>query len=383
MRSRPADNPQPRPEARNTVYHGPAVVRMCEVAPSSVHWLWDQRIARGKLTLIAGDPGLGKSYLTLDLAARVSTGRAMPGDVWRDGRPKDEYPGVAILLSAEDDPGDTLRPRLEAAGAKLENITLVQGVRTGDHVRSFNLKEDLKFLREMCTYDSEVKLIVIDPISAYLGDDEGHSNTKVRNLLSPLAQLAQEFNVAVVAVTHLNKGGTPGASAIYRTMGSLAFTAAARTVHLVARDPDEPERRLLLPVKNNLGQDRSGYGFVLDESDAGEAVVEWDDKPTDESADELLSRIANTREIIGSRDSPRRQATAWLSLVLCDGPVPVAQVEREAKIVGITKRTLERARQELGAISTKTADGWELSQPGGRPQSMHQEALAYRNQAAG
>ena len=365
MRSRPADHPQPRPEARNNVFHGPDVIRMCEVASKPVHWLWEQRIARGKLTLIAGDPGLGKSYLTLDLAARVSTGRAMPGDVWRDGRPMDEYPGVAILLSAEDDPGDTLRPRLEAAGARLENIALVQGVRTGNHTRTFNLKEDLKFLRGMCKHDSEVKLIVIDPISAYLGDDEGHSNTKVRNLLSPLAQLAQEFNVAVVAVTHLNKGAGGGQSAIYRTMGSLAFTAAARTVHLVARDPDDPERRLMLPVKNNLGQDRTGYGFILQQTDLADAVIEWDDQPMRESADELLSRIANTREFTGSTNSPRRQAATWLSLVLSEGPVATAQVEEEAKSAGISMATLRRAREQLGVQSVKRGGNWYMARANG------------------
>ena len=147
------DPTQPRPD----------VIRLDKVEPSVVRWLWESRIALGKLTLIAGDPGLGKSFLTLDLCARVSTGAAFPGERYADGRPMDRLPGVAILLSAEDDPADTIRPRLEAAGADLQRVALVRGVKTVGPDRAFNLRTDIGYLRGMCKAEPETKLIVIDP----------------------------------------------------------------------------------------------------------------------------------------------------------------------------------------------------------------------------
>jgi hypothetical protein len=353
------------PPPRNTVKYGPEILRLDTVAPSSVKWLWNQRIALGKLTLIAGDPGLGKSYLTLDLASRVSTGRAMPGDTWENGEPMERFPGMAILLSAEDDAADTIRPRLDAAGADLRRVAMVTGVRTGGAVTSFNLRDHLKFLRDICKAQPETRLIVIDPISAYLGDEEGHSNTKVRNLLAPLAKLAQDYNVAVVAVTHLNKAGGGGGaqSAIYRAMGSLAFTAAARTVHLVSRDPDDPERRLLVPIKNNLGQDRSGYGFTIGLTPDGESTVCWEDGPTHESADALLSRLSRSSGQDAAPSPKTDEAAAWVRDQLKGGPVPSRELEQSAQEAGISQRTLKRARASMGVGVTKRADGWVCELP--------------------
>lgn len=353
------------PQPRNTVTHGPEVVRLDTVTPVCVKWLWNQRIALGKLTLIAGDPGLGKSYLTLDLAARVSTGRAMPGDCWENGQPMDRYPGTAILLSAEDDPADTVRPRLESAGADLRRIAMVTGVRTGDAVKSFSLREHLKFLRGMCKAEPETRLIVIDPISAYMGDEEGHSNTKVRNLLAPLATLAQDYNVAVVAVTHLNKGGQGGGaqSAIYRAMGSLAFTAAARTVHLVARDAGDPERRLLVPIKNNLGQDRTGYGFTLDLAADGGTAVQWETQPTSESADALLDRLSRPRSGDSASPSKLDGAVGWLREELKSGPVASHTLLEAGEAMGYSERTLKRARQAVGAQAIKIDNVWSVALP--------------------
>ena len=368
--TRPIDHttlPAPR-NARNTVYHGPQVVRLDTVSPSRVKWLWNQRLALGKLSLIAGDPGLGKSYLTLDLVARVSTGRAMPGDRWENGSPMDRYPGSAILLSAEDDPADTIRPRLEAAGADLRRVSMITGVRTGDAQSSFNLKDHLVFLRELCQRDDRVRLIVIDPISAYLGDDEGHSNTKVRNLLAPLAKLAQDLNVAVVAVTHLNKGGGQNAgSAIYRAMGSLAFTAAARTVHLVVRDPEDPERRLIVPIKNNLGQDRTGFGFTLGLTADGETAVQWESNPTPESADALLDRLSRPRSDAAS-PSRLNEAVAWLRQTLGQGPVASHELADAAEAQGITARTLKRARSVVQAGPVKIDNVWHVALPEDAPE---------------
>lgn len=359
--------PQPR-IPRNTFYRGPEVIRLDTVASTTVKWLWDQRLALGKLSLIAGDPGLGKSFLTLDLAARVSTGRAMPGDTGQNGSPMDRRPGVAILLSAEDDPADTIRPRLEAAGADLRRVAFVAGVRTGRALKSFSLREHVRYLRIMCKAQPQTRLVVIDPISAYLGDEEGHSNTKVRNLLAPLAKVAQDFHVAVVAVTHLNKSGHGNAqSAVYRAMGSLAFTAAARTVHLVTRDPDDPERRLMVPIKNNLGQDRTGFGFTLAPTPEGDTAVQWEDQPTQENADALLDRLSRPCRGDAATSPKFDQAVAWLKDQLKDGPVASNVLQHAAEQAGIALKTLYRARAALDIESFKRDNVWLVKLPDDQP----------------
>lgn len=351
----------------NSVYHGPDVLRLSHVTPSRVRWLWDDRLALGKLTLLAGDPGLGKSYLTLDLAARVASGTPFPGD---DDNRYGNFPRKVILLSAEDDPADTIRPRLDAAGADPDNILMLRGVRIGEHTRSLNLRGDIDHLDHLIRQlDGQCRLIIIDPISAYLGDDEGHSNTKVRNLLAPLATLAQEHDVAVLAVTHLNKGGGNGpTNAIYRTMGSLAFTAAARTVHLVARDPDDESRRLMLPIKNNLGHDRTGWGFALEpHPDTGHTRIAWDAGPTRENADELLMRLGRPTHGSDPRPSPALdEAKSFLETMLTPGPQPATAIQAAAEQAGIAAKTLRNARQALGvAVQPPTGPGtesvWSLS----------------------
>jgi len=360
------------PPHRPDSYVGPEIKRFDAVERSRVRWLWDQRIARGKLTLLAGDPGLGKSFITCDLASRVSTGKAFPGEVYDNGNPMDRQPAVAVLLSAEDDPSDTIRPRLEAAGADLHRVAVITGFRSGSSVTAFNLKAHFRSLRALCKSEPEIQLIVIDPISAYMGDEEGHSNTKVRNLLAPLAQLAQDFQIAVVAVTHLNKGGgQQGGSAIYRTMGSLAFTAAARTVHLVTKDPDDDTgtRRLLLPIKNNLGQDRFGMAYQLDlDFSTGGTRVRWDDQPTDEPADTILHRLSTSGVSRGRSSAPATDAAAeFLQAQLMQGPQPVQSIKQAATAQGIAEKTLRNAREALGVVTEKTSGSdahWTWALPG-------------------
>ncbi|MEM1027288.1 MAG: AAA family ATPase [Planctomycetota bacterium] len=411
-------------DPRTPIYNGPSVTKLSSVQPTKVRWLWPDRLALGKLTLLAGDPGLGKSYLTLDLAARVSAGLPFPGapgsnpgsSVASGGASAEgvsgggggfqhfqgygNLPRKVILLSAEDDPADTIRPRLDAAGADCDHVLLMKGVRFAEKERAVNLREDIRHLEALVkSLDGECRLIVIDPISAYLGDDEGHSNTKVRNMLAPLAKLAQDHGVAVLAVTHLNKGGGQGpTNAIYRTMGSLAFTAAARTVHLVARDPADPDgqRRLMLPIKNNLGHDRTGWGFTLTGHEfidpaGGEPIVDehgqlpapgqtgrhhtttrrretkivWDDHPTPDSADALLLKLGNAAAGGSSRESPTLvKAQAFLKQVLSDRPLRSVDLFSLAEEEGISRRTLWRAKTCLPITTAKASGGvtrWYLS----------------------
>jgi len=201
----------------------PEVIRLADVSPEQVEWLWPGRIAVGKLTVLAGNPGLGKSLATLDIAARVSVGKC-----WPDNRWEQQPIGGVVLLSAEDDLGDTIRPRLDAHGADVTRIVALKSIKgadgAGDYNRLFDLSRDLEHLRAAIGTVENCRLIVVDPISAYLGKTDSHKNSDVRGVLSPLADLAAETRVAILAVSHLRKGE---GAAIYRTMGSLAFVAAA------------------------------------------------------------------------------------------------------------------------------------------------------------
>lgn len=205
----------------------PVLRRLSDVESKPVQWLWEGRLALGKLTLLAGDPGLGKSFLSLDVAARVSR-----GDVWPDGRGQAPA-GEVLLLSAEDDAEDTIKPRLEAACAECGKIVILDGLQIGNRKRQVTLAH-LSVIEAALDQVPDCRLLIVDPISAFCGDSDSHKNAEVRALLAPLSELAARRGLAVLAVTHLRKGD---GAAIYRAMGSLAFTAAARAVWAVSKNP--------------------------------------------------------------------------------------------------------------------------------------------------
>lgn len=211
------------------------VVSLDSIEPEPVEWLWPDRIALGKITMIAGDPGLGKSMISLAMAATVTVGGRWPVD--RAECPK----GNVLLLSAEDALADTIRPRLDAAGAdpsKVFALTFAKTIDPGtgqERLRSITLENDLAIIEQQIKRIGNVRLLVMDPISAYMGGIDSHRNTNVRALMAPLGDMADRQNVAVLCITHLNKG--QGGNAIYRVTGSMAFVAAARASFLVVKDP--------------------------------------------------------------------------------------------------------------------------------------------------
>jgi hypothetical protein len=340
------------------------MIRLDTVLPEPVTWLWPGRIACGKLTLLVGDPGLGKSFLTLDIAARASTGAGWP-DI--PGARCD--PGGVILLSAEDDAADTIRPRLDAAGADVRRITLLKGmkvlnVETGVMESTpFTLSADLAALEAAITQVDDCRLVVIDPISAYMGGGprfDSHRNSDVRAVLAPLSDLAARQGVAVVAVTHLRKGDGPAA---YRAMGSLAFVAAARAVWAVAKDRQDPagRRRFMLPVKSNLAAEATGLAFGLQQ--AGDtAVVAWSSEPVTISADEALAAPAARR---GPEPAARQGAATFLRQLLRGGGRVVDEVMQAGQESGYSRGTLRRAKNELGIVPYKAgfAGGWTWRLP--------------------
>ena len=336
---------------------GAVLQRISDIPAQKLSWLWPGRIPLGKLTLFAGDPGLGKSFVTLDAAARVTR-----GTTWPDGTPN-EKPGSVILLSAEDDAADTIRPRLEAAGADLDKVHVLQAVRrlkpdgqtSLDH---FSLQTDITALQDAAASLDDARLIIIDPISAYLGSTDSHVNSKVRGLLAPLAGFAQTLRIAVVLVDHLSKSNRP---ALYRPNGSIGFTAAARAVWFFAKDQDDAAQRLMVPGKMNLAPDQSGLGYSLQEKPDGSVVVAWGG-PVSISADALLQPEDSEER------SARVEAMDWLRDYLSGGSVSSSKVFEDAKKAGYAERTVRRAKDALCIKPGKNGfDGgwsWQLPEDG-------------------
>jgi len=225
--------------------------RVADVKAEPIRWSWPGRIARGKITMIAGHPGLGKSQIAIAMSAVITKVGRWPVD----GTPCD--PGTVMILSAEDDVADTIRPRLEAAGADLAKVEVLDGVidafdTEGNPIsRPLNLRTDIARLDALFALRRDLAMLIVDPVAAYLGATDSHVNADVRALLAPLAALATKHQVAVILISHLNKGGA-NADALMRVTGSLAFVAAARAAFIVAKDSENPARRLFLPAKNNI-----------------------------------------------------------------------------------------------------------------------------------
>lgn len=195
-------------------------------------WLWPDHIACGKVTVIASNPGLGKSQIAAYLAATVSK-----GGYWPD---KTSAPlGDVVLVSAEDDAADTIKPRLLAAGANLHRCHVFDSVRDLAQTRSLDLREDVQRLEKALTRLKSPKLLVIDPISAYQGRTDSHNNSEIRSLIAPLAKMAERRSIALVLVTHLNK--SQHSEIMSRVMGSIGLVAAARAGFVVTKDAQNPE----------------------------------------------------------------------------------------------------------------------------------------------
>ncbi len=350
-------------ERNITVNNKSKAVIQCfaDIKPEPINWLWPERIALGKLTLIAGDPGLGKSLISVTISAAISKGYAWP--VGGTSAPI----GDIVFISAEDDPGDTVRPRLDAAQADCSHVHILKAIQSVEldsegkpTQRMFSLKNDIPVLEEVLTSLPNCKLVVVDPISAYMDGTESHANADVRGLLAPLAELASRYKVAVVAISHLNKNSN--GNAMYRTMGSLAFVAAARAAFLVTKDKDTSGRVLILPIKNNIAKVKTGMAYSVIEAENGAPVMVWETEPVEMTADDALS--------IGGQSDEEKGDTDWaidfLEDILRKGPISATEIFKESKKLGIREKALRRAQKELDIKPRKLsfAGGWVWSMPG-------------------
>ncbi len=314
--------------------HRPILIRADSIQPSNVAWLWLKRIPLGRITLLVGNAGDGKSFLTMDITARVTTGAE-----WPDGTTPD--PGSVILISAEDDPADTIRPRLTAQGADLTKVHLLQQITL----------DDVDTIEAAIKEAEDCKLVVVDPIGDFLVTN-ANSEIHVRQALQPINELASVFGVAVLLVAHPSKAGAK--SADDRVLGSRAFTAVARAVWHLIRDAEDESRRLLLPGKNNLAPANTGLAFSICGSPAR---VEWETEPVDISADDALAALRNRKSKPGPPRTEVIRASKWLREALAQGPRTANELTDEwTNGHSGSEKTLERAKKELSVKSEKKGD---------------------------
>ncbi len=329
------------------------LVTVCaaDIEPEHVEWLVDQSFPLGMLAVIGGQPGLGKSQISLNLAAGVTTGVGLPGNgVFKDL-------GSVIILANEDDAARTIRPRLDAAGADITKVHIVEGVaREGADVDMFQLDQDIADLRERALQIGDVKLIIIDPPSAYLGTKvDSYKDSDVRGVLMPLGRLAQETGAMILLIVHLNKRIDGGAQ--QRFSGSTAWTAAPRVGFMVAEDP-LTKQRFMLPVKNNIGDDKLGYQYHIAEKliqyggqTFKSSYIVWD-QTTNRSVGELLTPPKASKVTVVDH------AKSFLEDELANGPLPVEKIISLAKAAGISWPSVNRAKNDMPISSSKVGDGW-------------------------
>jgi hypothetical protein len=321
--------------------------RAADVPKRTVEWLWPGRIAVGKVTLLVGDPGLGKSLVALDIAARVSRAAPWPEELSTlDSR----LPASAVILSAEDDLAETIRPRLEAHAADCQRIFVLPSLA--------DLRTDFEELQAAIDRMPGCRLIVIDPINAYVGPTDSHFHTVVRKILAPLARFAAARRMAVLAVTHLRKHD---GAAIYRATGSMGFVAAARAVWTVCRDRTNPGRHLMLPLKNNLAPAACGLAYTIEpHTDFAAPFLRWHPEPIDISVDEALASKSR-----GPEAEEQIAAGKWLRTILAAGPKSASDLLEEGSQRGFESRTLRRALHAIGGQTQKRGilEGWWWSLP--------------------
>jgi hypothetical protein len=320
-----------------------------EGEPEHVSWLWHGWLPRGKLCVQDGDPGKGKSTILLDLAARITTGSAMP-----DGTPGLVGGGAVLVLMAEDGRGDTIIPRLIAAGADRSRVQALEP-------SEVQIPRDVDLLEEAIR-DTKAVTVMFDPLNYYLGDDSVSTNSdkQVRVAMTPLVEMAQRTGTVIVGNRHLNKGGA--GPAIYRGMGSIGIGGLARSVWCVADEPGEGDGYIFASVKHNLTKRPESLRYSITEvhlPTGSVSRIEWGDSSA-LTADDILGEDPAEA---GALVSATRGLEALLS-PLGDEGMALDDVKGWAKSEGHSQRTMERAKGALGVLSLKHGfEGWRWVLP--------------------
>lgn len=338
------------PASSTSLKTGPVLVNLADIAPTQVSWLWPGRLPLGRITLLVGRPGKGKSFLTADIAARVSTGIGWPtGDMC--------CAGSVLFLAAEDHLSDTVVPRLIAHNADRDRIRYLNLVRInggkGTTERLITL-QDISSIEVAIQSTPDCRLMIVDPVNSFIGSGvDCHRDNEVRNVLGPLAVLAERHGVAVLLVTHTRKG--TGDFADDLALGSRAYTGLARVVLHLIPDAQDKNRRLLLPGKNNLSAETLGLAFSI-VGDGNKARLSWEGDPVNMSADDAVA-AENAAKRPGPDSESLPEAVDFLKDALAGRPRLSKELEDEWKNGhGGSKRTLERAKKSLRVESYRQGE---------------------------
>ena len=316
-------------------------------------FLWEPYLAFGAVAVLDGDPGVGKSFLSLDLAARLTAGLLMP-----DGQPCPIRPGghEVMIVNAEDNVDTTLIPRFLAAGGVLDRLTFFGGLRRGKAGRPASFPADFERWADSMRALPR-SLVILDPLTALFPKKvSANCDQAIRECLVAFAEVAAETGACILFIRHLNK--IFGRRALYRGTGSIGIAATARSTLLAGRHPDDPDRRVLTHVKNNLGPEGPSLGYRLTAGPTGK-VVAWDGA-TNLTADDVVREDAATA-------GASKLAEKWLKETLAKGPVRATVIETEAAKMGIGFKTLRNAKKRIGAdsrlVHTETERYWEWVPP--------------------
>jgi hypothetical protein len=342
-------------------------------------WLWPDRIPAGKLSLLTGKPDCGKTLALLDLVARVSTGKNWPdGSVNRMGERR------VLVAASEDDPADTLIPRLAAAGANLKNVDIIWGTvfRESDGQGNFkkgrktalNLKRDALALLRAVEARPDIALLALDPISSFFGEADQNRDKDIRPIMDMIAKLCQRCGITVVGLIHSNKRSD--VDAVQKVLGASALAGSARAVWGFSRDTEDKTKFHMALVKGNLAKKRTGLNYSI-----GETLIEiegevttvphiiWGDE-LDADANDLLAE-ERQKQKDGGGDRKIDMASA---LITANLPALARDMYRKAEAEGITEKTLQRAKARLGVVSKELNDGWHWYMPGTEPKFEAEEA---------
>ena len=358
--------PQPKPEQPKETGPTLRLTSMADIEAREVEWLWKNRITIGSLTLLTGPQGMTKSFLTVDLAARVSLGSPHPdaSGVCPQGR--------VIFFTMEDAPNEAIKPRLEACGANHAEVFYANGMvekpeDETDHARMIRLNTELAELERAITQLGNVKLVIFDPLSEYLGKGDRNSDADVRGVLTPLSDMARRLGIAIVAVHHINKRSKE-VSAVQTVGGAGAWTQVPRTVLHVVNDPDDENitftrRRLMVCTKSNYGGTNEGQTYRL--TDGKHPAVEWLPEIIKIDAEQVVRSSRQQED--GRHKTQRREAAASdLYELIQRGPLESNDIDHYMTKKGHSERQIRAARKELGLIKLprdRNTDPWKWTLP--------------------
>lgn len=323
------------------------IEKLSDIKPRKIDWLWQNVVAFRKITLFAGEPGVGKSQLLLYIASILSNGLKF------HFQPIKVEPQNVLILSGEDHAEDTITPRLMALNANIDRIHHVKGIKKIDkggnaYFDVICLIENI-FELEQKIIANNYKLIIVDPISLYLGSVDEYKNKEIRSALCMLTALAERHDLAIILNSHFSKrSGNVTKSAIDRVMGSIGLAAAARIVFGILKDPDNLKKRLFLPIKNNIGPDEIGYSYeikqIILDNNILTSRIEWLNEKIDKTANDILNPPLKI-------EAPKREeAKEFLLEMLKDGACMRRDLVERAKEFDISYGRLYAAKSELKII---------------------------------